>query len=170
MERTGRALFLGRLGPLARPLLQRGLVLCWGPVACPQSLGQSYCWSSPWKMYPHPPHLVLGSCWPRLGHMTWVQCPGSWTEQQPAGYVWGQMWPWATLSIRIGSSTAGTPPMFTLSLAPLLFPSGALERGTLKLQEERWDFRHTDPRMEQGFLRGPFIEPPKVTPVDVTYT
>ena len=103
------------------------------------------------------------SRWSRLGHTTWLQCPGSWTEQQPAGHVWGQMWPCATLSIRVSSSTAGAPPMFTLSPAPLRFPCGALERETLKLQEEWWDFRHTDPRMEQGFLRGPFLEPPKVT-------
>lgn len=34
-------------------------------------------------------------------------------------------------------------------------------------KEKRWSYRrnggHTDPRMEQGFLRGPFLEPPKVT-------
>lgn len=71
--------------------------------------------------------------------------------------------PRATLGIKVSSSTAGASPMFMLSPAPLMFPFGALEGAVLKLQEEWWDFRHTDPRMEQGFLRGPFLEPPQIT-------
>lgn len=50
--------------------------------------------------------------------------------------------------------------------APLLLPFGAMEKTMLKLQEEWWDFRPTDPRMEQSFLkhaRGPFLEPPQIT-------
>lgn len=140
VERTGRALFLGRTwGPwLGRSCRQvwsfagaRGLSSVFGAVLLLVLHGRCTHTLHTWSLAHH-----AGPGW----SMTWVQCPGSWTEQQPAERVWGQMWPWATLSIRIGSSAAGTPPKFTLSPAPLLFPSGALERGTLKLQEEQVGF------------------------------
>lgn len=81
----------------------------------------------------------------RPGPVTWML-----PEWLPVGHVWGQF---------LYSQDISKIPICCPQL-PCCSHLG------LNLQKEWWNFRHTDPRMEQGFLecvRRLFLEPPKIT-------